>query len=353
MAETTISWTHTRTPDGRPVPGYTFNPWIGCQKISPACDGCYAENLMATRYQRVEWGAPGKGIGTRSRTSKGYWHQPLRWNKLAAEQGTRPFVFCASLADVFDNHVPASWRTDLFDLIAATPNLVWLLLTKRPQMIIELCHDARGLPPNAALGTTAEDQARWEQNIGPLAQAKAATGALFSFASCEPLLGPIYPWRAKVTKAMMRDFAWGASAHEWFDPLHPRLDRRFRLDWIITGGETSQGMHKARPSHPSWFRTMRDVCALTGTAYHHKQNGEWAVASEENGHFDHSMSSNGAVWVHVDGKVTSPSWMRSDIPNDQAREPIAMFRAGRAAAGRLLDGIEHNQHPEICNDVAA
>lgn len=337
MGETTaISWCD-----------HTFNPWIGCQKVSPACDGCYAEAMMDVRYGRVEWGAPGKGVGTRSRTSPGYWRQPKRWNEAAEASGARPFVFCASLADVFDNHVPPAWRRDLFELIAGTPALVWLLLTKRPQMIVDLADDAGGLPPNAAIGATAEDQQRWEQNIGALAYAKAETGALFSFASCEPLLGPIIPRRAKVTRDMMWHFAWSASAYATFDPLNPRLDRRFRLDWVITGGETDQGRHRARPSHPAWFDAFRDACALTGTPYHHKHNGEWAVASEANGHFDHSMVRNDAIWVHDDGVVTSPSWMRADVPNQQARNPIAMFRAGRARAGRALHGAVHDARPEV------
>ncbi|SOD00191.1 Phage protein Gp37/Gp68, partial [Rhizobium sp. AN5] len=110
----------------------TFNPWIGCTRIAPACDGCYAAHLMETRMHRAEWGGPGKGNGTRARTSAANWRKPLAWNATAAKEGTRPFVFCASLADVFDNAIPEEWRRDLFDLIRATPHLVWLLLTKRP-----------------------------------------------------------------------------------------------------------------------------------------------------------------------------------------------------------------------------
>lgn len=336
MGETTaISWCD-----------HTFNPWIGCQKVSPACDGCYAEAMMDTRYGRVAWGGPGRGAGTRSRTSRGYWHQPVRWNAAAEASGKRPFVFCASLADVFDNQVPLAWRRDLFTLIASTPALVWLLLTKRPQMIVDLSEDAGGLPPNVALGTTAEDQQRWDHNIGHLIVAKAKLLPLFAFASCEPLLGPIDPRRAKVQRELRRSVFMHLDVPV-FDPLLPTADRRLRLDWIITGGETDQGTHKARPSHPEWFETFRRECAATGTPYQHKHNGEWAVASEANGHFDHSMESSGAVWVHADGAVTSPSWMRDDVPNDHPRNPIAMFRAGRARAGRELDGVVHDARPEI------
>lgn len=341
MAETSISWTHTRAPDGRPVAGYTFNPWIGCQKVSPACDGCYAEHLMSTRLHRVEWGPHGE----RQRTSAGYWRQPLRWQRKAVEEGTRPFVFCASLADVFDNKVPQQWRKDLFELIRATPNLVWLLLTKRPQNIPDMVEDAGGLPENVGLGTTAEDQQRWDTNIPALACAKAVTHPLFAFVSIEPMLGPINPRVAPITHVMKRHFAWSATRHDQWDPIHPSQDRRFKMDFLITGGETDQGSHKARPSHPDWFRTIRDACAETATLYHHKQNGEWAVASIENGHADGDMNRNDAIWVHVDGAQTKPSSFRDGARADT--NPIAMFKMGAKRSGRLLDGVEHIDVPMV------
>ena len=125
----------------------TFNPWIGCTKISPGCDHCYAERQMDQRLGRVRWGAG----QPRQRTSAAYWRQPELWNAEAdrfrecgacgwrgqIEIGASPVpfarrrVFCASLADVFDNEVPLKWLMDLLDLIRRTPNLDWLLLTKR------------------------------------------------------------------------------------------------------------------------------------------------------------------------------------------------------------------------------
>lgn len=331
MAENTaISWCD-----------HTFNPWIGCTKVSPACDGCYAENLMANRYGRVAWGGPGKGAGTRVRTSEANWRLPKRWDRRAAIDGMKPFVFCASLADVFDNQISVVWRSDLFDLIQRTPNLVWLLLTKRPQLIVDLAEEAGGLPSNVALGTTAENQEIWNRNIGELVNAKAVLGALFAFASIEPMLGPIMPRKALVTSSMRHHFTWSSRAHhDPFDPLHPKQDPRFRLDWIITGGETDQGGHRARPSHPDWFRQVRDDCAATGTPYHHKQNGEWMLASEENGHTDHNMERNDAIWIDLKGRVSKPSSNGLD-------RPIAMFRSGKSRAGRLLDGVEHNERPRV------
>ena len=121
MAETTgIAWTDS-----------TFNPWIGCTKVGPGCDNCYAEALMDKRWHRVQWGS-GK---TRQKTSAANWQAPLHWEKhheaFALAHGRRRRVFCASLADVFDNEAPPQWRGDLWALVKATPNLDWLVLTKR------------------------------------------------------------------------------------------------------------------------------------------------------------------------------------------------------------------------------
>jgi Protein of unknown function (DUF5131) len=103
---------------------HTFNPWMGCQPVSPGCINCYAEALMDHRYGKVQWGPHGK----RKRTAEAYWKHQYRWAKKAGESGTRARVFCASLADVFDKKAPEGARPDLFRLIRATPKLDWLLL---------------------------------------------------------------------------------------------------------------------------------------------------------------------------------------------------------------------------------
>ena len=127
---------------------HTFNPWFGCQKVSPGCDRCYAEAKMDHRFHKVQWGPHGE----RKRTSEDNWRKPRRWAKAARGTGKRPRVFCASLADVFDNQVPKEWRSDLFDLIKATPELDWLLLTKRPENI-DRGRDASYLAPPAQIRT--------------------------------------------------------------------------------------------------------------------------------------------------------------------------------------------------------
>jgi len=218
---------------------HTFNPWIGCTKVSPACDGCYAENLMANRYGRVQWG-PGED---RQRTSVANWRKPIAWNKQANELGRRPYVFCASLADVFDNEVEEKWRDDLFALIEATPNLIWLLLTKRIGNVRKMTDPERGcpmLPRNAAIGATIANQEEYDRDRMKLWEVKETREPLFTFGSFEPLLGRVV------------------------------LDK-YAPDWIITGGETDQGPHKARDTDPDSFRYLRDQSAALGRAFFMKQ----------------------------------------------------------------------------------
>jgi protein gp37 len=116
-----IEWTH-----------HTFNPWTGCTRVSPACDHCYAANIAKRNPAAFGSWEPGS---PRKRTSPRNWHQPIIWNRKAAEAGERHRVFCASMADVFDNQVSEDWRVHLWALIEDTPQLDWLLLTKRPQNI--------------------------------------------------------------------------------------------------------------------------------------------------------------------------------------------------------------------------
>src|ERR1700742_1244127 len=138
---------------------HTFNPWIGCQKVSPGCDNCYAEAMMDKRYGKVQWGPHGE----RKRTSEANGRKPLQWNKAAKAAGKRPRVFCASLADVFDNQVDQSWRIDLFALIRECKKLDWLVLTKRPENMEKMLpSDWREGYSNVWLGTTAEDQVRFD-----------------------------------------------------------------------------------------------------------------------------------------------------------------------------------------------
>jgi protein gp37 len=330
---------------------HTFNPWSGCQKVSPACDHCYAET-QAKRAPRT-FGGWGPGA-ERKRTSESYWRQPLLWNKRAAKDGARPRVFCASMADVFDNAVPEGWRRELWELIAATPYLDWLLLTKRPQNI------AKMLPPlwgrgwaNVWLGTTVENQAEADRRIPHLLAMPAAK----RFLSCEPLLGP----------ADLRRIQYGAA--QWTDALSGMIyygpgtaPIGPRIDWVIAGGES--GAH-ARPSHPDWFRSLRDQCQAAGVPFFFKQWGEWRPICQGHGDwYRHLYRSNvqakegedqaaldeargrhcivDQLCLRDDGRhvgMTEPgAWV-------QGTRPVLAFKTGKKAADAMLDGREWREVP--------
>lgn len=211
---------------------HTFNPWIGCQKVSPGCDHCYAESL-SKRYGWTEWGPHGE----RKRTSEANWRRPLKWARDARSWHRRPRVFCASLADWLDNQVPTAWRGDLGRLIAATPELDWLLLTKRPENYVKLAPWAHGFPPqNIWLGTTAENQEQATRRGRILREIPAKV----RFLSCEPLLSEIQ-----------------------FEP-----ETLQALDWIIVGGESGAG---ARMMQAWWAEHIRDQCRAAGVHFFMKQ----------------------------------------------------------------------------------
>lgn len=251
MAENSkIEWTH-----------HTFNPVTGCQKVGPGCDNCYAEG-WAKRSGLVKWG-PGQ---ERRPTSDSYWRQPIKWDRDAAAASERRRVFCASLADVFDNAWPNGIRERLFDLIKATPNLDWMLLTKRPGNI------ARMLPadwgngyPNVWLGCTVVNQLEADRDIPKL----LAVPAVVRFLSMEPLLGPV----------ILDDMCDGHKFYDalrgnwWHDSEPPHFEGgKPKIHLVIVGGESGPG---ARPMHPDHVISLRDQCVSAGVAFHFKQWGEW------------------------------------------------------------------------------
>jgi protein gp37 len=260
MAEHTgISWTD-----------HSWSPWYGCTQISMggkgACENCYARHLSETRMGRVVFGGPGRGEGTRDARAESAWKEPLRWNKTAevdryvADRET--FVF-PSMCDPFDNHhdLPPL-RARFFDLIRATPHLTWLLLTKRPQMIERLWFKSDGsnvFPKNVILMCTVVTQEEANRDIPHLLAAAAAFGVRAGV-SMEPLMEAV-----DLTNISTLRFR-GA---EVLNALTGELSGMFGepagsippLSWVICGGETDQGKHKARPSHPDWFRNLRDQCA--------------------------------------------------------------------------------------------
>jgi len=316
---------------------HTFNPWEGCQKVGPGCDNCYAENRNA-RFAggaAINWG-PG---APRRRTSAANWRKPLVWNRDAgvfyAAHGRRQRVFCASLADVFDNAVDPQWRDDLFALIEQTPNLDWLLLTKRIGNVgnmLPVPFDFDRLYPNVWLGATICNQAEADRDIPKLLAVPAAR----RFLSMEPLLGPVdleYP-----VSLFPGGPARCCGGHECGcggRPTDPPLI--YGIDWIIVGGESGPG---ARPMHPDWARSLRDQCTAAGVPFLFKQWGEFVGSGQTDHDLDFCYeNSKVGGWVEIDGRAT----MGEDVaPGIGA---IHVFKLGKKAAGRLLDGVQHDGYP--------
>lgn len=233
--ESAIEWTDA-----------TFSPWWGCEKVSAACRSCYAE-AWATRWGLDVWG---KDSARRFFGDK-HWSEPVKWNRKAQQAGVRRRVFCASMADVFEDRRDLDRdRMRLWELISATPWLDWLLLTKRPENIERFAPSdwvSFGKPaPNVWLGTTAENQKEADKRIPFLLKHGWAAQL---FVSAEPLL----------ERLELAPYLNG-------DAMGPRNS----ITWVICGGES--GGH-ARPFDLTWARDLRDQCAKTGTAYFFKQAG--------------------------------------------------------------------------------
>jgi protein gp37 len=263
MKDTTIEWAD-----------HSWSPWIGCTKVSPGCANCYAEHLMDHRMKKVNWG---RG-NPRKRTSAGYWKQPVKWDQIALMETGDPELYQASvfpsLCDWLDPEVPIEWLADFLALIHATPNLRWLLLTKRPELwwgrmrsafaflyAREGGADTCGMmdrwmginpPPNVAIGVSCEDQQRWDERAPLLLQIPAR----WRFVSCEPLLSAIDMRLGRPSGVP----AW------WQGKLNPLSG----LSQVIWGGESGPG---ARPCNVDWIRDGVRQCRDASVACFVKQLG--------------------------------------------------------------------------------
>lgn len=251
---------------------HTFNPWRGCTKVSPGCANCYAEQLSRRNPAVLgEWGPQ----GVRVVAAESYWRQPLAWDRAAAKAGERRRVFCASLADVFeDRDELAAPRRRLARLIWDTPHLDWLLLTKRPEnanrMIYEMWFEDAEWPKNYWLGVSVENQAAADERIPLLLQTPAAV----RFLSVEPLLGPVNlaPW---LSPPAFPDGRYEAGPGrpvygcDDSDPFSVAI-KPITVNWVIVGGESGPN---ARPCDLAWVRSIVKQCHDAGVACFVKQLG--------------------------------------------------------------------------------
>lgn len=358
--ETSIAWADA-----------SWNPVIGCKKVSPACTNCYAETYAKNRLKRPElW------RGERHITSVSTWNLPERLDRKAAKEGRRLHLFVASLSDVFEDH-PA-WLTPMgpeyhrvrgVDTIPARllalrklrelHHVDVLLLTKRPENVLRMVPPEwlDAWPAHIWVGTTVEDQPRADERLDHLCRVPAAV----RFVSYEPALGPVNfaAWLFTQPPAGIPDEpAEAGGMWRGPDPLGSA-----GLQWIITGGES--GDRRARAAHPQWYRTVRDQCARAGVPFLHKQNGEWLAVSQmsedetralyrskkraEQGQdqdeldevYGRTCTVEQAV-VHLDGSMHG---IADQGAYQQGAGPMLVFRVGTKASGRKLDGVEHHAFP--------
>lgn len=263
---------------------HTFNPWWGCTKVSPACDHCYAEK-WARRMGLDIWDSTKPRRFFKSQ----HWRNPYLWNKKAKRNHRRERVFCASMADVFEPREDLDpWRELLWKVIEETPDLDWLLLTKRPHLASRMVPWGSYWPANVWLGTTVESQNWADRRIPRLVESPARV----RFLSCEPLLGAI-------------------DLGKW-------LSRKM-IHWVIAGGESG---YQSRPSDPSWFYSLRDQCVDYKTPFHFKQWGDWAPL--------HVVEDHRPRTVIDDGSYS-----------------VAVGRFGKKISGRILSGVTWDGFPSL------
>lgn len=229
---------------------HTFNPWWGCQKVSDGCKFCYAENL-SERYGHNVWGP----IAPRRFFDDNHWNEPRSWNRKAIREGHRLRVFCGSMCDVFEDRPDLKEpRERLWALIEETPELDWLLLTKRPENMVSMSPvrwAQNGWPRNVWAGTSAEDQDTCDARLTELLRVPA----FIRFISAEPLLGPIdFGLLGTVERTISEPYC------AVYDMLH----------WVIVGGESQPG---CRPMKLEWARDIVRQCRESGVAVFVKQLG--------------------------------------------------------------------------------
>lgn len=269
---------------------HTFNPAWGCSKVSPGCANCYADTF-STRYGHDVWGFEKDGSRKSLRTfGDKHWDEPLKWDREARVAGVRRRVFCASMADVFEDH--PQWpelRARLFRLILATPHLDWLLLTKRPENLERFLPPLWGDTgyPNAWLGTSVENQEYANRRIPELLKVPAAV----HFLSLEPLLGPVHLGNIPIES--------GENGLEVINALTgavrllktgQRIFTTNHVGWVIVGGESGPG---AREMGQHWAEYVQNQCAQAGTPYFFKQTG--SVLARAYG-FVHPKGEDPAEW---------------------------------------------------------
>jgi protein gp37 len=333
---TSIEWTQ------RPgTKGETWNPVVGCTKVSQGCKNCYAKTIHDNRHKAYSEG--------KLQNVKQY-AVPFEHVQLMPDRLTMPLkwksprtIFVNSVSDLFHEDVPLDYIKLVLTIAASSPEHTFQILTKRPERMAEIMASLRwhvGLwvntiqgettilhtncfeagkempagwvPDNIWLGTSVEDQATADARIPHLLRCPAAV----RFLSCEPLLGA-------VELGGYYNIPGAPGIDTWNDGIH----------WVIVGGESG---HKARPMHLDWARSLRDQCKAAGTAFFFKQWGEWAAIDMP--WYDEAPATrpSNETWLNLEGGS-----------GFHGKQVWRMRKVGKANAGRLLDGVEHSEWPRV------
>lgn len=301
---------------------HTFNPVIGCVKVSDGCKFCYAEAEQDKRFGRAKWGPKTRRI----RTSPDNWRKPDTWNRKAKADGVMRSVFCASLSDVGEDH--PDWvepRRDLVAMVERTPNLRWLFLTKRIGSFMSVMQNAMtvnvedwfaSMGNRVMVGTSIENQDAANERIPEILKMPKW---ITKFLSMEPLLGPVNSYVTSTFEGfdVVTDYLRGTISID--GQAHVPCNK---VNWVIAGGES--GTH-ARPMHPDWVRAIRDECVDAGTPFLFKQWG---------------------AWLPYDVRCSDKYPQNMGSSDHAVLEDSLFAKVGKHNSGRLLDGQEWNQFPK-------
>lgn len=340
----------------------TWNPVVGCSPVSEGCRNCYAAKeavrLAGNPNEKISSMYAGtsemRGAGEKRRAVftgrvnlvPDRLEQPLRWRKPRK-------VFVNSMSDLFHVDIPQDYVRRVFEVMLEVDRHIYQVLTKRPARALRFVRENADLfpggivPAHIWLGTSVEDQDAADERIPHLLRTPAAC----RFLSCEPLLGPLSfrwtPYSHEATGETYREYLERNGSIDQYEALR-------KLDWVIVGGESGP---RARPMHPDWARTIRDECQAAGVPFFFKQWGGWKPIDHmpepeydalygpppENDPEGHRHCRVPAVQLQYDGA-------EGFHVCEEGRGSMLMFRVGKKAAGRLLDGREWSEYPGRARD---
>lgn len=292
--------------------GQTWNPITGCSRISEGCRHCYAERM--TKRLAAMGQVKYQGL----LNDNGRFNGTLRFDEAALEiplkRKKSTVWFVNSMSDLFHDGVQVAWLSLIWQIMTETPQHTYQILTKRAGNMasrINALSAIFGVLPNVWLGVSVEDQRAADERIPYLLQTPAAV----RFLSCEPLLGPVDLAEA------MGDTAWKRTC----GLLVNKNERNYRpLHWVIAGGESGPG---TRPMHPDWARSLRDQCQAANVPFFFKQWGEYGPTPLRTSQHSYQFA--------------------PDPAGHSNYADVTVYKVGKKAAGRLLDGRTWDEMPEV------